>query len=272
MKRIYVFGGLLLVALFAGWLVRGVGRAQEAARRSTCTGHLKWAAVSLLNYHSQYGSFPAATIPNAQLPPELRLSWVVEMWNTQSIGVTINVDRLKSWNDSANWPPRLVVAENMTLVDMKPEDMTDWVICPDDPGSRVSNKPYSLTYVGIAGVGIDAPALPAKHPRAGVFGYDRATRQGDITDGTSNTLLLAETTLGHGPWTAGGPASVRAVDTTAQPYIGHNRPFGGYHPGGANVAIADGSVRFIRDTIAPPVFEAISTIAGGESMPADWTR
>ncbi len=81
--------------------------------------------------------------------------------------------------------------------------------------------------------------------------------------------MVIETTRNHGVWTAGGASSVRGVDPETRPYIGHKRPFGGYHPGGANVLMADGSVRFVRETIDPRVFEAISTIAGGEKVPAD---
>ena len=36
--------------------------------------------------------------------------------------------------------------------------------------------------------------------------------------------------------------------------------------------MADGSVRWVRETVAPVVFEAMSTIAGGESVPADWDK
>ena len=43
-------------------------------------------------------------------------------------------------------------------------------------------------------------------------------------------------------------------------------------PPSANVAMADGSVRFVRETIDPKVFEAMSTIAGGESIPLDSQR
>ncbi len=37
-----------------------------------------------------------------------------------------------------------------------------------------------------------------------------------------------------------------------------------YHPGGVNAVLADGSVRFVADTIASPVWMALGTIAGGE--------
>lgn len=40
--------------------------------------------------------------------------------------------------------------------------------------------------------------------------------------------------------------------------------FGSLHPGGANFAMADGSVRFIKQTIAQPTYHALGTRAGGE--------
>src|SRR5205823_1152674 len=46
--------------------------------------------------------------------------------------------------------------------------------------------------------------------------------------------------------------------------------YGSTHPTGVNVALADGSVRFIRDTIPQPVMYALSTRAGGEVVPGDY--
>ena len=106
--------------------------------------------------------------------------------------------------------------------------------------------------------------MPKGHPRAGVFGYDRQTRVPDITDGVSNTLLLAETGLANGPWTAGGPATVRGLDPSRPPYIGRGRQFGGMHKGGVIVALADGSVRHIAFSINPDVFSLLGTRDDGE--------
>ncbi|HYH63906.1 MAG TPA: DUF1559 domain-containing protein, partial [Urbifossiella sp.] len=45
--------------------------------------------------------------------------------------------------------------------------------------------------------------------------------------------------------------------------------YGSYHVGGANVALADGSVRFLRTTTTPPALAALTTRAGGEAPVAE---
>jgi prepilin-type processing-associated H-X9-DG protein len=43
------------------------------------------------------------------------------------------------------------------------------------------------------------------------------------------------------------------------------------HPGGVNLLLGDGSVRFVRDAVALPVWRALGTIAGGEVVSAgEW--
>ena len=41
------------------------------------------------------------------------------------------------------------------------------------------------------------------------------------------------------------------------------------HPGGVNVALLDGSVRFVKDSVNPQAWWAIATKAGGEVISAD---
>ena len=42
-----------------------------------------------------------------------------------------------------------------------------------------------------------------------------------------------------------------------------------YHPGGVNALLADGSVRFIKSSIAGSVWRALGSISGGEVISAD---
>jgi prepilin-type N-terminal cleavage/methylation domain-containing protein/prepilin-type processing-associated H-X9-DG protein len=42
-----------------------------------------------------------------------------------------------------------------------------------------------------------------------------------------------------------------------------------YHPGGVNTLLADGSVRFIKSSIAGPIWRALGSISGGEVISAD---
>ena len=140
--------------------------------------------------------------------------------------------------------------------------------CTDVP-SMPPDRPQPTQYIGIAGVRIDSPFLPAGHPRAGIFGYDRRTRFRDIKDGASQTIVLTESARVGRSWLEGGTATVRGLDTADLPYIGPGRQFGGIHRSGTHVAFADGAIRFVSDTIDPRVLETFSTNAGGESLPAN---
>jgi prepilin-type processing-associated H-X9-DG protein len=45
--------------------------------------------------------------------------------------------------------------------------------------------------------------------------------------------------------------------------------FGSLHSGGANFAMIDGSVRFLKQTVAPTVYHTLGTRASGEVISAD---
>ena len=82
-------------------------------------------------------------------------------------------------------------------------------------------------------------------------------------------MMLAETSRGIGCRLQGGPATVRGLDPAHNLYIGPRRQFGGLHDGTTVVAMADGSVRVLSESLDPKVFEALSTIAGGEKLAGD---
>lgn len=261
--------GVLAVMLVIGLMV---ARSREIASRDQCTNNLRQISLALLNYTSVADAFPTGTVVNASLSPEQRLSWWVFLGSyiEQGLGFVLDRDQawdcgvnrvpmLRHWSTTGDPPPYSEPAGNFRLVQ-----------CPAHPHPANPAGACNTDYVGIAGVGLDAPSLPLNHPRAGMFGYDRQLRPADIKDGAANTLLIAETASANGPWTRGGPSTVRGVDPARTPYIGRGLQFGGLHPGGVNVVMADGSVRFLREDINPRVFEALATIAGGEPIPAGW--
>jgi prepilin-type N-terminal cleavage/methylation domain-containing protein/prepilin-type processing-associated H-X9-DG protein len=116
----------------------------------------------------------------------------------------------------------------------------------------------------------------------------------EITDGTSKTLMIGEASPedGNSPaWSSDGDWAVAGIqinfpwmtdtaciDTgTGAPNAGKNgcyqltRGFRGYHPGGVMFAMADGSVRFISDSIDHKnVFRPLATKASGDIPGGDY--
>ena len=114
--------------------------------------------------------------------------------------------------------------------------------------------------------------------------YRGGVRIGEVTDGTSNTLLIGESSpedknsaafMSDGDWATAGlqlnfdwASSGYCSDGTAIPNSAVcwqlMRGFRSDHPGGVQFALVDGAVRLLSDEIDHPVFRALSTRAGGE--------
>lgn len=266
---------LVMLIMLIGLLLPAVQRVREAAARSKCQGHLCQLACTLHDYAATNSErLPMGTVFVDSLPPEQRLSWYV--WFLYRL----ESDVFKQLDLKAG----AVDERNQIVIDQRIEHF----ICPSsgecirqDGYIRSWKSPQPVThYVGIAGIGADAPMLPLGHPRAGAFGFDRQTSIRDgFTDGTSNTIMLMETSMNPGHWAFGGPPTVRGIELNRQ-YIGPGKQFGGFHPDRTwrlgetfhlvQVAMVDGSVKRIRSTIAPEVFEALATAGGREPLPTDW--
>ena len=253
------------------WVVR----ARQEGARSECRNHLKNVGLTIVQYSTSRGYFPPGAVPNETLPAQKRLSWILVSLPYLEGNAPFILDPSKAWDDEVNrsmWRNDKEPREPGRLVRERVQDDFAIFRCPSNP-RHTDSAGYGLTnYVGVAGLGIDAPLLAPLHSRAGVFGYRPGTRNDQITDGFSTTLALIETASANGAWRAGGSSTIRGLDSHVQPYIGRGRQFGGLHRGGVNVAFCDGSVRFLSETIDPKVFEALATIAGGEALPAEWNQ
>lgn len=135
--------------------------------------------------------------------------------------------------------------------------------CPSDSGSAL---------IAVSG----EPELQARTNYAHVTGDGRRPGMGghdSVTDGLSNTLELGEqdsqptdpskSRCGHGPSGASceRPPNARKPDGTK-----FADGFRSLHPdNGVNFLLADGSVRFLSDSIDLTLYHALSTGQGGES-------
>ena len=123
-----------------------------------------------------------------------------------------------------------------------------------------------------------------------------------VTDGTSNTFALGEnspllngaltwinpdgswaTTIIPLNWmtslhdgqvdTDGSACGINLLNDIKGPHCYRNQTYNfgykSYHPGGANMAMGDGSVRFIKQSIDPRTYNALGTRALGEVISAD---
>jgi hypothetical protein len=144
---------------------------------------------------------------------------------------------------------------------------------PADSRTRWKGYPYGnmgvTHYVGMAGVedarNVVAGELNRTDPRAGVFGYDEVATPAAITDGQSQTIMIIGSGNLVAPWVHGGGATIRGARA---PYFDKITGFGskGLSEPGAQVMMADGSVRAISAKIDPLVFKAMCTIHGADSV------
>lgn len=224
-----VCGGILVAPL----LVSGKG-AREAARRTQCMNHLKQIALAFHNYHDVYKTFPPAYIPDENGQP--KHSWrvlILPFLECQHIYNQYNFD--EPWNS----PNNLAVTRQPVPVYTCPSS-------PAGPGSTETN------YMVITG-----PST--------VFDAGKACTFPEILDGTANTVMVVEVAGTGVNW--GEPKDLDASTLTYPLGTPGGSTPGSHHPGGLNVAMCDGSVRFVADAVSPQVFNAMITKAGAEAIP-----
>jgi hypothetical protein len=166
-----------------------------------------------------------------------------------------------------NQPPTQAVNMQVGMV-LIPEFLN-----PLDDHQRWKGYPFNgiaLThFAGMSGVedarNVVAAQLPRSDSRAGVFGYDEVARPEQITDGTSQTIMIVGAGEMSNPWLLGGGGTIRGA---RQPLFDKTSGLGtkGIAGGGSVVVMADGSVRHVTANVDPRVFQAMCTIHGAESI------
>jgi prepilin-type N-terminal cleavage/methylation domain-containing protein/prepilin-type processing-associated H-X9-DG protein len=260
-------------------------------------------------------SFLVMILPDLEQGPlysSLNSDLVIFGRENRTVGLT-SVSSFACPSDPTSGPPRAADTSTAVLYSLL------------EPGESLSMSYTS--YVGSYG-SLDISALPRPGSRCkvadplrqqanGVIGDTPAVRCASIRDGLSHTILVAEratarlekltdfvpSVFDSSGWYVSGnwgdtvfttmypPNSTDRIALAAGPL--HARAASSMHPGGVHVALADGSVRFITDSIqswphqpltgtpigavrneggwwdnvpAPGVWQALSTRSGGEAV------
>jgi prepilin-type N-terminal cleavage/methylation domain-containing protein/prepilin-type processing-associated H-X9-DG protein len=312
---------IAVIGVLIALLLPAVQAARESARRMQCTNNLKQIALAAFNYADVWGTLPIGGAPQSIV------AGTAPTYTSGGVFLTLMpyIEQRHVF-DAMNFDVNVWTAINATVSAVG--IATLW--CPSDPGIGDPQTlpdggfwdpgPFKMHYTSYSGSLGSWIVFPQFNAHAnGLFMGEGAVRLASITDGLSQTIAFGEHTRAilstddqlwwH--WWPSGSHGDTLGDTlypiNPQRVIPYFNDIGGSpvyavaassrHPGGANFAFADVSVRFLKETIdcwnidpatglppgiwyapvglvhvAPrtrfPVYQALSTRNGGEVIDA----
>ena len=272
---------IAIIGILIALLLPAVQAAREAARRSQCTNNLKQLGIALHNYHDTHKALPPGWLRKYQGTTLINTScwgwgaFILPYVEQQALFDTIEPGQ-GTFRDSVTDATKLAAMKTELKAFRCPSDVQGVV----NPSRTVNSQ--QLTISNYVGNNTSDTISQSDNPdKSGLFVEDKALRFGDILDGTSNTVALGERGWQYRRSDGKRKLSAAALifgtidrnngerlgdligcgcyklnlDGTVQPDDGQanaNRGWMSYssrHPGGANFVLADGSVRFISETI-----------------------
>ena len=230
-----LFAVITVVALLLGITIPAVRAARDRARTNQCANNLKIIVVGLHNYMDAFDSFPPAyTVADGQRLHSWRLSTVgyLEQW-----GFETEEERRKTapfqhirWDLPWNHPQHAQLCTSFAAA---------YYECPADESAATSQ---GTSYLAITGP-------EAAWPGQGCLSF------ADFRKGTSNTILVAESAATHIKWIEPRDLELATLPLTVNDP--QSLSICSLHSRGANVAMADGSTRFLPTSISPHVLQTM---------------
>jgi len=283
---------IAIIGILVALLLPAIQAAREAARRTQCLNQLHQWSIAMHLYHDAKKQLP----PGGVSKPK-RITWVPHLWPYIEEGPLASQNDLKkAFTD----PPMTIVNTDLGLA-MK---YVAIYYCPDDgEGQDLTQDTYRRrrgNYVVNWGNQKNSATdvLFGFAPFSSNQGLARKTELSDVTDGTSNTLMMSEAIRaksnkdndhrgdfmndnGHFRFNTSLTPNTSAPDVVRDGFYEEtNDPLmpatsnsalvqaaaRSRHPGGVNASFCDGSGRFFSNDIDAALWKAMGTMNGEEPI------
>jgi len=232
-----LFRILLIVGIgavvFALFILPNRRGAREAARRMQCVNNLKLIGLALHNYHDEYKSLPPAYVADADGKP--MHSWRVLILPYLEQQALYNKYNL---NEPWNGPNNSKLHNEVVRV----------FCCPSRLGRQTETD---TSYVVVRGSGTAWPA-------------DKTISFKDITDGTSNTIMVVEMHDSAIHWMEPRDLDFDQIPMAINPSEGHG--ISSPHPNVAQAVFFDGHTAVLKKGTPAEIIRRLLTIADGEQI------
>ena len=293
---------IAIIAVLVALLLPAVQAAREAARRLQCVNNLMQIGIAAKNYENSHESLPSGVVnptgPISSTPAGYHFGWITQLLPyVDARPVYHNLNFNVGVYQPENGTSRAVLL-NILLC---PSDSGPRRMLNAGPNPPVGGDPALSSY---AACHHDAEA-PIDATNKGSFFLNSRIRFEDIEDGASHTIFFGEkpTSPDELGWASGTRATLR---NTGSPIAGlfrtlpvtpQARPgdesegedlsaqqagtkpaedpatrvggFGSRHPGGGNFSFGDGSVKFLKTSISPRIFQLLGNRSDGELLSED---
>lgn len=292
---------IAIIAILIGLLLPAVQKVREAAARVQCQNGVKQLALAMHNYHDANQSLPEGVSAKGGYGQGTWLVLIlpyIEQADLAKMYLDYGLATGRNYYDPANLP---VTTRKISMLQCK----SDMVAESNETWNGTSYHNFAINF-GNTAVGEGGATGRDVYPVQtynGVTFAEAPFYQGNpqkisnITDGSSNTIMVAEVIQGHKQdlrglvWWGSGAGFMtylRPNDTnpdvtwsTLRPWCNPDPPNppcttyqGGTnwrtfasrsrHVGGVNLAMCDGSVRFVENQISTAVWRAMGTARGLE--------
>ncbi|MBN9121301.1 MAG: DUF1559 domain-containing protein [Planctomycetes bacterium] len=278
---------IAIIAVLIGLLLPAVQKVREAAARMKCANNLKQIGLGVHNYHDAFGYIPySVTYGDGSPGPLSGRGWTLEVLpyvEQEPLYKQFEPSRTVQYDSTPNGLKESAISPLMATV-------LPLYVCPSDGKSQrlttnaaqmapvttaVTNYKGVLGTANMGGGGTGSTDLHFTVGNNGLFyrnSYREKIKLTSITDGLSNTLAVGEDVpfynVHSAVFFANGDYASCHIPLNSFPADPGDWPhaisFRSLHPGGANFCLADGSVRFVPQTIDFTQYQAHCTRNVGE--------